>query len=624
MDNKPLLIRFFSSVAVCRSHQCVHKSAKANVVSIVYFLHTIISFSIHMYTHYLQKVCLTGALVAFLVPFAATAQTSGAPSQAQPTGKGTLIADVNIQAVVATTTDGELSGSFLAKSSFGSQEGVVYGLVARSKTDGRILDTVKGEGAMTLPEGSSVAQTFSYTIPTYLTDAADVFLTLYTPTGVTLAVQKVAEAVKGSSGATCESDGKSLTCTSTNAAMLTVSVLAGSPQGETVAEEKVALTPGKATTILFGDITKGVKPGRYVISGTVTENGKVTGKVVHEFAKAGPVARIMSISAVNRSSEGSNTVSATVYTVIARFATSTVYTLSLSSPGCGEVGSATVTKSVTELVFDTSCENGQLTVNLLENGKVVDTATSTFVFPVIERKGSYGFLGWGVLVLAMFFIIWFVAKKIAAVPAVGAVAFVLLASATFTPTKAEAGTYLLDGLNQIIFCAGGGGCSDMVMEYPVGGTITVPTSVTANSSFSVTIEQANPSSGGGNTSTSINCFDYADKSDGDTCDSTDMRTDVYRNGSAAVAGSAVTHDSTKVLTFTSGPSGFESVSYISYINALNYTGCASTWSTKCYMYLDNTQKVLPDIPIVSAPTVNIYFTFLDKLQKVFSAFAGTR
>lgn len=572
---------------------------------------------------FLKNIYIVGALALLLVPSAAIAQSGTSSTSATPSRGGILIADVNIKAVVATTTNGVLTGSFLAKSSFGSQEGVVYGFVARSKTDGSILDTMKGEGTLTLPEGSSVAQQFSYILPTYLSDVADVFLTLYTPTGVTLAVHKVAEIAKGNVAAACASDEKSFTCTSQNGGILAVSVFAGSPQGATVAEKSVALAAKKEQTVLFSDLAQDLAPGRYVISGTLTEGGRVTGKVVRDYAKAGPIAKIMSISAVSRAGDGANQVSATVYTMIARFATSSVYTLSMTSDSCGDVGNVTVTKSVTELVLSTACDNGQLTVNLLEDGKVVDSATSTFMLPVAEKEASYALLGWGALVIALLFMLWLALRRLSAgqVASTAVFLFVVAGGMFMTPTPAGAATRVIYGAYEFYFCPGTcGGTNEPAGEIQVQATITYPDSVPANTQYTISLSQ----SATDGTNHGI-CQDWAGEDK--NCDSIDVKTDVSLNGSAA--GSA-THVSSVNYTQTAAASGNVTFGATTNPYAPYYIGCDPIWldpTIKCTMGVDSSENSMSaTIPIVSAPDVNVFFSFFDtiktKVGDIFTVFAA--
>lgn len=559
-----------------------------------------------------KKMYLAGALTVLFMPFAAMAQTDTQPATIIPADKGILIADVNINALVATTTDGILSGSFLVKSSFGSQEGVVYGFVARSKTDGSILDTAKGKESLTLPEGESVSQNFSYTLPTYLSDAADIFLTLYTPTGVTLAVHKATEAAKGEGTATCMSNDNSLTCMSENDATFSISVFAGSPQGKTVAEKNISLSANEEGIVLFADLIQGLEPGRYVISGTVTEGGEVTGKVVREIAKGGPIAKIMSISAVNKETDGSNKVSATVYTVIARFATSSVYMLSMTSPGCGEVARVPVTKSVTELAFTTECENGQLTVNLLENGEIVDSATSTFVLPTTEKNTRYSFFGLAALGLAILSLTWFILNRHSIKRAVGTAVFLLAIASGFlvNPVPASAATEVISGSYFFQFCPGTcAGTTEEAGSINAQATITYPASVPANTQYTISLSQSATDA----TNHGI-CLDSA--SDTKDCHSIDVKTDVTLNGTS-YSGTA-THVSSVNYTPTAAASG--NITFGATVNpyAPHYIGCDPVWltpTTKCSMGVDSSENSMSaTIPIVPAPTVNIYFSFLDTIK----------
>ena len=495
-----------------------------------------------------RKLRLVGGLAVLVLPLAVFAQhSSGGTPIAKPAG-AVLIADVNLSSVVATTKDGVLAGSFTAVSSFGSQEGVVYGFVARSKKTGVILDTEKEAGTLSLAENIPVQKSFSYKLPTYLPEAATVYLTLFTPKGVTLAVYKVSDIAKGTAAASCQSKNDSITCTSPAAAVLALSATAGSPQGGSALSQTVALVANQTHEVKLSELTKTLAPGLYVITATILRNDTILAKVVQEYTKDGAIASIMSVSAANKVLNNNKEVTVTVFSLIYGFATSTTFTLSATAPGCGDSSVVAVKSTVTTLTFASNCDTGPLSVVLLQNGKAIDSMSSTFSLPAKEKTTGSSrppltnvllFLVVGVL------FVWVLVRLLTKRTGAAVVVLLVLGGGGFAgASQAHAATYAIQGASDMYFATDAATYTDLVATATLGGTVTTPDYVFPNTTYSVTVTQYVNTPVHDATVDSFNgfyCYDYTDMSDGPGCDSLDVSTLIIQNWSGTGNGGYTTY-----------------------------------------------------------------------------------
>jgi hypothetical protein len=184
--------------------------------------------------------------------------------------------------------------------------------------------------------------------------------------------------------------------------------------------------------------------------------------------------------------------------------------------------------------------------------------------------------------------------------------------------RASAATASINQTVEVQFHPGGvGGQVDDSGAFITSAVIAYPSSVAANSSYTVDVSSKSTTGG----SAHAGCRDTS--SDGYGCDTSDSKVDLYINGATWTSASHVLSGSYPRTAPASG-----SITLLGVINmwAPYDFGCMSTWMTpdvKCTLVYDNTAHSTGNItiPVTSTPTVNVQFSLL---QKMFSAFAMNR
>ncbi len=584
-----------------------------------------------------KKLCLLGATLAIAVPLFASAQATST-QQAQ------LIADVNVTGHTLKITDGTISGTFTAMSNFGNQDAVHYGFVMRSKSSGALIDASAILGTLSLVEKVPTNQAINYKLPG-LRETGIVYLNLSNASGIILASVSVGELSGATAKQICTISDASAVCKATAASTLDITVHDGGAQGKVLGTTSVNLPANESVTALFADLMKNFDGGQYLLSGVVTSSGQETERFVKEYTKAGPRAKILSVSIPPVTGQ-SGRFEATVYTGISGAASTTTFTLGMNAGTCGDAGQTSVAKgNVTELTLTTTCANGSATVTLYQNGAPVDTVVSSFSLPAgtapVAVKTNLGetakMIGAGILALALIAFLIMRRRAAPVVPqsptpnvtpttpmpqttqpqagTVAAIAIMFAMFASFTPTNASAATYAINGEATYWFCPAGDGCSENdPAGFTTGGVVTIPASVTVGTAYSATITQENYSIGDGTSGTYVNCMDSS--SDANGCDSLDVQTTVYSNG--AYADTLLPHIASRTysLTAPSTPST-QTFGFYQVPAALYRFGCNPAFPNKCMGGIDSTTYTF-NISFTAAPVVDVHFSFL---QKMFSVFA---
>jgi hypothetical protein len=591
-----------------------------------------------------KKLCLLGAALVIAAPLYAFAQ-------ATTTQQAQLIADVNVTGHTLKITDGAISGTFTAMSNFGNQDAVHYGFVMRSKSSGALIDASAILGTLSLVEKVPTNQAINYKLPS-LRETGIVYLNLSNASGIILASVSVEEISGATAKQICTISDAEATCKATAASTLNVTVNDGGAQGKVLGTTSLDLPANQSVIASFADLMKNFDGGQYLISGVVTTAGQETERFVKEYTKAGPRAKILSVSIPPVTGQAGS-FKATVYTGISGFASTTTFTLGMNAGSCGDAGQTAVAKgNVTELALTTTCANGTATVTLYENGAPVDTAVSSFSLPSgtaapVVTKTNLGetakMIGAGILALALIAFLIMRRRGASAVPPVpqpttpnvtptttpmpsttpapaGAVAALVLMFAmfaSFTPTNASAATYAIDGEALYLFCNAGGGCADVEIEFPTSGVVTVPATATVGTAYSATVTQQSNAVGLGTSASWVHCIDAASDTNG--CDSLDVQTTVYSNG--AYADTLLPHVASRTYSMTAPSTpGTQTFGFYQVPAALYRFGCNPTYVTptaKCTGGLTSTTRTF-NISFTAAPVVDVHFSFL---QKMFSVFA---
>ncbi len=601
----------------------------------------------------LKKVCLIGTLMLSMLPFVASAQSAQGTQATTTSSKAVLIADVNITVNNLRVTDGVVSGSFSAMSSYGNQDNVAYGFILRSTKTGELVFVSPILGTLSLPEKVAKNQSVDYQLPGYLAEDSEVFLNLSNSSGIVLATVKVGE-VKGTlMDAVCDITDTSVKCTPRTDSVLSFSVYEGGAQGMLIGTTSLDLKQKVSVSTLFVDIIKNLGGGRYLITGVVSSQGKEYQQFAKEYEKPGTVTKILSVS-IPPVTEQKGGFEGVVYTRILGASTSTSYTLAINAGSCGRVDNVPVSKdNVTKLTLQTTCENGNAVVTLFEGDKAVDQVTSTFSLPpsVVPETSPNKNLGLiativAIALLAIALIVLFTRNKGAgsvptsqsgnptptptsmtninpnpvtapsSAPASGVTAALVLLALfiTFSPTQASAATVSLSQVVEVSFWPGGiGGQSEEGGAFSGDATITYPSSVSANSIYTVSVSQLNGPGG----AATAGCQDTS--VDGWGCDVADVQTTFYIDGATWTSASHVTSGS---YTRTAPASG--SITFFGRLNiwAPYYFGCDPYWSNKCTLNYDNANNSTGNIiiPVVGAtPTVDVRFSLLEKMFAVFAA-----
>lgn len=580
----------------------------------------------------MNRITQLFSLIALALAFVAS------PVLAQTTGK--LIADVNVTSHTLSVANGAVAGTFTAISDMGNQT-ARYGFVLRSK-EGAFLGASETLGALSLTEKVPQTQQVSYSLPSVGEDA-NVFLNLSNDAGIVLALVPVGTVSASGNPRICVVQNDTISCTAQAASTLSIVVYEGGAQGSEVLTQTFTLAAGKKITVAFIDLLKGKDGGRYLISGTVLSGGSAVENFAQEYTNAGGRAKILSTSVdALGQTEGRYAYKAVILSSILGQSASSTFAISLVIPNCAETIQSQVGKGgVAELSFASSCEEGNATVELLKDGVVVDSAETSFATPA-ETAGAtnsnanlvaiISLAALGILAGAYFFLrrkegadtpsapaASEVSNGASAAPTASVAAVALFALfALFSPVRAEAATISLYGGAEFYFCAGTCGAAN---EYSgsvlVSGTVTYPSSVNANSDYTILLNMSNttpdPGAHGG-------CQDSS--SDTWYCDAQDVRVIASVDGSSYDIG----HINTASVIKTAPASG--SIPFSATINPwAPYTfGCKPQWAQptiKCAMMLDTSENSTgsQSIPVVApapTPTVEVNFSFLERMFKVFA------
>lgn len=438
-------------------------------------------------------------------PSTADESTTTPLTQSAPASpEALLIADVNFQDVTASLANGIWSVQFSLKSTYGSQDGVVYGVVTRDST-GALVDYLTNGEKIFLPEGESVSRSLLYPAPLNLSTRGDVYIAAFNAQGLTLAMEKVGEVLPGAKAlAQCSGSAETVSCTSEKEAVIKARFLEGSPFGAEVSGTEIALSPAAAQVIDVPLMVRDFVPGPYVLSIRIEDStGLSLGSYLTEYIKAGDVSRIVSVAPKYQLiSERGEQLVARVYAE-AFSSTGASFKLTAVTGNCTQQETL-FDGQILDFIFDPACVGDDLRVDLRMGDQVADTVTVK-LGAAPQISGTEGatsdwsrILQYGLIALFVISILLILGKRlISGKKGMIAVLFILATSSLVEVPTAEAATYVIGGTARYVTCLTGGwpGCAepDTDLGYTTAGTVTVPDAVDPGETYTISVAQSLPS-----------------------------------------------------------------------------------------------------------------------------------
>lgn len=613
-----------------------------------------------------KSIVLLSAPFLFLgLVYAQTSTTTPPPVSVKKDAsqfKAVLLADVNITALSSTTTANAISGAFIASSNFGNQANATYGFVAYGTKSGKILDTTKS-GGLTFVEGVPLSETFTYPIPSYITEEAIVYLKIYNERGLALATAKIGTVSPAVSVLTCVHEDKKAVCDLKEKAKLVVTITEGSPLGKSTTNTLREVASKDPVTLVYKELLKDVSAGEYTIAlSALNETGAVIGKEVVTYYKEGEIVRLVSVSSKAMIMDGQNNLEVATYIAVSGVPASAKLTL-LASTNCGGSKSYPITGNVATFQMSVKCSAGELTVKVMNEGTVLDTMQSTFAVqknvgkdetaPTKFTRNQIVYGGGAITLLGILLALYFMRRKTSGDVPVTVIALLMFFTLSHTPT-ASAATYSLGYQEQYLICWIGGSwvsngipspnntlrCSSMEMEtvpaYITNTIVTAPNQVAPGQVYTVSVD-SKTLTGADHTRCLETPTDTPDCLPNDIATyvkkgpHTGMLDDTYNSLPAGYLGSrsqqtfSLYLDRTQPngsVTLTAGASGNELVSIFSFPSAGYSVGYTITGTPPNYN--NSTAMTYPmvrgdiTIPIAPAPTVQLYFSFSDVIDLLFT------
>jgi hypothetical protein len=139
-----------------------------------------------------RSASLFNSFVSFFTNKAVAQEVQQVSNDTQATSNGGVIASVGIYSgAIKEVKLNTVEAGFTLKSDLGTQGGVLYGLVIKKKDTQEVVDTVAGEGVITLKYAEYAYKTLSYTAPVTLGGEHDVYLIVTTDSNIPLATKKL-------------------------------------------------------------------------------------------------------------------------------------------------------------------------------------------------------------------------------------------------------------------------------------------------------------------------------------------------------------------------------------------------------------------------------------------------
>lgn len=337
-----------------------------------------------------------------------------------------------------------------------------------------------------------------------------------------MATSNISELQKGVTSVVCTQDSESVTCIPSKDVSLEVLVRDISlPNTVFKTNGVIPLKKGIPHTQKLSDIVTSYRPSSYVITFQVKDQSNVpSGKYSFGYIKEGDMSRILSLVPQVLVENENITLKAVIYTNTVSD-TKKPYDFKITlNDTCGSMVTP-ATSNVSVVTIATKCSSGNMEVSLVSNGKVLDTLQATYSLPadkIVNTSGNKNSssvaLGNNkttiqvtvlvivtIIVLGLVLIIFYKKKRLPVVPV--SIIFIFFFLTSFS--QAHAALYVVGGTVTYEYCQKGNpvvptwSCTDVMGEpwpvlsqsgYTTSGTVTVPSSVTPGSSYTVTITQS--------------------------------------------------------------------------------------------------------------------------------------
>jgi hypothetical protein len=498
-----------------------------------------------------RTIALTLFLVSMLIvglPPTAYGQSNGQDVRPMNGVTATLIADVNFGEVSTTIQNGVLEVVSDIASNKGDVDGVVYGITVRSTKTDALLDAFAAPGPLNLKEGSPVPFTIQYEVPAVLSEAGTAYLTAYTSRGVPLATELLGPVSEEASVNDCAVTKGVLTCVSKENGTQGTVIRKGSPYGNVVFEKETAVLPNTPLKTTLDTLTADLPSDTYFIYNKLENTkGDVTGLALTEVTRPGDEPRLMSVMTETTEERGTKVVTSVIYVAgEARNTGSGTTTIVVDPASCGYPSTVAYVGKVEMVSFETTCDEGEVVVSLVQGGIIIDTVVNQFSYtpkPVSEEENETLPQGEGeaepsvfdilttillaILTAGLLYVLVLYALKLKNAKRILLLFIALGFGFLSIGSDVEAATFAIGGTVRYETCVTGSwpNCAEpsTAIGYRTSGTVTVPDSVAPGQTYQITVSHSLTST------TNTLC-------DGSPCSSLQIRTYGYSNLPSPTAG----------------------------------------------------------------------------------------